>query len=84
MEFSDLIHPQVLKDILELSVKEQSDKQTETGKQHFRSYTFSQLQDLQSRLMLVAGKAEKGSDSVDRFTMVSLINTTDIIKKTIL
>ncbi|XP_053396012.1 E3 ubiquitin-protein ligase rnf213-alpha-like [Mercenaria mercenaria] len=35
-----------------------------------KGYTFSQLQDLQSRLMLVAGKAEKGVESVERFTMI--------------
>ncbi|KAK3585578.1 hypothetical protein CHS0354_036765 [Potamilus streckersoni] len=35
-----------------------------------RQYTFEQLQDLQSRLMLVAGKAEQGKDDVDRFMLV--------------
>jgi hypothetical protein len=56
-----------MSDILKLTVPEQE------GKRELKNYTFSQLQDLQSRLMLVAGKAEKGSDSVDRFTMASLI-----------
>ncbi|KAK3585575.1 hypothetical protein CHS0354_036762 [Potamilus streckersoni] len=36
-----------------------------------RKYTFEQLQDLQSRLMLVAGRAEQGKDDVDRFMLVS-------------
>ncbi|KAL3881512.1 hypothetical protein ACJMK2_027944 [Sinanodonta woodiana] len=36
-----------------------------------RQYTFEQLQDLQSRLMLVAGRAEQGKDDVDRFMLVS-------------
>ena len=35
-----------------------------------KKYTFQQLQDLQSKLMLVAGKAEKGKDDVDTFTEV--------------
>ncbi|KAL3881517.1 hypothetical protein ACJMK2_027949 [Sinanodonta woodiana] len=38
--------------------------------QGHRQYTFEQLQDLQSRLMLVAGKAEQGKDDVDRFMLV--------------
>ncbi|XP_053396351.1 E3 ubiquitin-protein ligase RNF213-like isoform X8 [Mercenaria mercenaria] len=53
-----------LKDTLKLTVPEQE------GKRELRNYTFSQLQDLQSRLMLVTGKAEKRTDSVDRFTMI--------------
>lgn len=40
------------------------------GKRPARTYTFAQLQDLQSRLMLVAGKAQEGRESIDRFTMV--------------
>ncbi|XP_046556283.1 E3 ubiquitin-protein ligase rnf213-alpha-like [Haliotis rubra] len=35
-----------------------------------RRYTYSQLVDLQSRLMLVAGQAEKGKEDMDHFTMV--------------
>ncbi|KAK3585581.1 hypothetical protein CHS0354_036768 [Potamilus streckersoni] len=35
-----------------------------------RKYTFEQLQDLQSRLMLVAGKAEQGNEYVDRFMLI--------------
>ena len=60
-----LLYFNELSNILKLTVQE--------GKRELRNYTFSQLQDLQSRLMLVAGKAEKGSDNVDRFTMVSLL-----------
>ncbi|XP_060561077.1 E3 ubiquitin-protein ligase RNF213-like, partial [Ruditapes philippinarum] len=51
-------------DIIKLTVPEKE------GKSQLRNYTFSQCQDLQSRLMLVAGKAEMGTDSVDRFTMI--------------
>ncbi|XP_053396018.1 E3 ubiquitin-protein ligase rnf213-alpha-like [Mercenaria mercenaria] len=40
------------------------------GEGQRKQYSFTQLQDLQSRLMLVAGKAEKGNDSVERFTMI--------------
>ncbi|KAL3881513.1 hypothetical protein ACJMK2_027945, partial [Sinanodonta woodiana] len=43
----------------------------EEESQGHRQYTFEQLQDLQSRLMLVAGKAEQGKDDVDRFLLVS-------------
>ncbi|KAK3585590.1 hypothetical protein CHS0354_036776 [Potamilus streckersoni] len=43
---------------------------TVSGDGKKREYTFEQLQDLQSRLMLVAGKAEQGNNNVDRFTMV--------------
>ncbi|KAL5009497.1 hypothetical protein ScPMuIL_011802, partial [Solemya velum] len=46
-----------LSDVLDLRVGEDG------------SYTFTRLQDLQSRLMLVAGKAEKGKEDVERFTM---------------
>ncbi|XP_067673877.1 E3 ubiquitin-protein ligase rnf213-alpha-like [Haliotis asinina] len=35
-----------------------------------RKYSYSQLVDLQSRLMLVAGQAEKGKENMDHFTMV--------------
>ena len=52
----------MLSDTLILTVLEQEGEE--------RSYTFRQLQDLHSRLMLVAGKAEKGNDNVERFSMV--------------
>ncbi|KAL3881508.1 hypothetical protein ACJMK2_027940, partial [Sinanodonta woodiana] len=35
-----------------------------------KQYTFEQLLDLQSRLMLVAGRAEQGNDDVDKFMLV--------------
>ena len=59
---------QTLSDVLELRV-------TETEEQHLQrnQYKYEQLHDLQSRLMLVAGKAEKGKDDVDRFMLVCLI-----------
>ncbi|KAI0241298.1 E3 ubiquitin-protein ligase [Lamellibrachia satsuma] len=42
--------------------------ETEDGEQ--KHYGFQDLQNLQSKLMLVAGKAEKGKDNVDTFTEV--------------
>jgi len=54
---------QEVDDTLELTVQDQKDR-------HAKRYTFSHLQDLQSRLMLVAGKAESGNVNVERFTMV--------------
>jgi hypothetical protein len=56
-----------MSDILKLTVPEQE------GKKELKNYNFTQLQDLLNRLMLVTGKAGKGSDSVDRFTMASVI-----------
>jgi hypothetical protein len=41
--------------------------ETET---EWKKYTFSELTDLQSKLMLVAGKAVRGKDQVDRFMEV--------------
>ena len=37
-----------------------------------RKYSYEELLDLQSRLMLVAGQAEKGKENVDRFITVSV------------
>ncbi|KAK6169753.1 hypothetical protein SNE40_020742 [Patella caerulea] len=37
-----------------------------------REYTYSNLMDLQSRLMLVGGQTEKGNENIERFTAVSL------------
>ena len=42
----------------------------ETKGEDRKTYTFQQLQDLQSKLMLVASKAEKAKDDVDTFTEV--------------
>ncbi|CAG2226871.1 RNF213 [Mytilus edulis] len=53
-----------LSDVLELQVMEKQE-----GQYSRRNYSFDQLHDLQSRLMLVAGKAALGKDDVDRFTL---------------
>jgi hypothetical protein len=54
--------------VISLHVVEDDDECTHIRRQ----YTYGQLQDLQSRLMLVAGKAEQGKDEVNRFIMVSV------------
>lgn len=38
-----------------------------------RDYTLGEMTDLQSRLMLVTGKADAGRESIERFTSVSKI-----------
>ena len=43
----------------------------ERGGSHDKVYTLDELKDLQSKLMLIAGKAEKGKDEVDTFVKVS-------------
>ncbi|KAK3585584.1 hypothetical protein CHS0354_036771 [Potamilus streckersoni] len=53
-----------LQNTLQLTVPDHEESQGH------KQYTFEQLQDLQSRLMLVAGKAEQGKDDVDRFMLV--------------
>ena len=58
-----------LSEVLELRVTE-----TEGQRSQRNHYKYEQLHDLQSRLMLVAGKAEKGKDDVDRFMLVCLIS----------
>ena len=74
----NMFYLQIVDDVIKMTV-------TEKGQdgQH-RNYTFSQLEDLQSRLMLVAGKSDtvsgKGSErhekktevDVERFTMVNV------------
>ena len=52
-----------LSDVLGLTVKQDGDPM-------IREYNYAQLHDLQSRLMLVAGKAEMGKDDVDRFILI--------------
>ncbi|XP_033741838.1 E3 ubiquitin-protein ligase rnf213-alpha-like [Pecten maximus] len=54
-----------LKDVISLHVSED-----ENGARQRKLYHYDMLHDLQSRLMLVAGKAEKGKDDVDRFTLI--------------
>ena len=36
-----------------------------------KTYSLDELKDLQSKLMLIAGKAERGKDEVERFAKVS-------------
>ena len=43
------------------------------GEDNNKVYTYQQLNDLQSKLMLVAGKATEGKEQVDRFVEVSVV-----------
>ncbi|XP_061169142.1 E3 ubiquitin-protein ligase RNF213-like [Saccostrea echinata] len=52
-------------DVLQLHIKDETQGQGLRPK-----YQYKDLQELQSKLMLVAGKAEKGKEDVDRFTMI--------------
>ncbi|XP_063404431.1 E3 ubiquitin-protein ligase rnf213-alpha-like [Mytilus trossulus] len=54
-----------LGEVLELRVTEAEGQRLQRNQ-----YKYEQLHDLQSRLMLVAGKAEKGKDDVDRFMLI--------------
>ena len=47
---------------------------TKDGSEKVQSKTYSvdELKDLQSKLMLIAGKAEKGKDEVEQFVKASL------------
>lgn len=58
---------QNLQKVIQMDVSEDDE-----GKTPPRTYTYDELLDLQSRLMLVAGQAEKGKENVDRFMTVSL------------
>ena len=42
-----------------------------------KTYSLDELKDLQSKLMLIAGKAEKGKDEVERFVKVSIMKMID-------
>lgn len=42
------------------------------GNKEQEEYTYDKLQDLQSRLMLVAGEAESSKQSIDRFNSVCI------------
>ena len=64
---ADSILLQKVEDVVRLQLPPESNDDRENP----RSYTVQQLNDLQSKLMLVAGKAEKGKDEVDRFVEVS-------------
>ena len=49
------------------------EKVTASSQTEFKRYSYSQLCDVQSKLMLVAGKAEEGAESVERFVEVSCV-----------
>ncbi|XP_071122875.1 E3 ubiquitin-protein ligase RNF213-like [Mytilus edulis] len=69
----------LLTDVLGLSVNQDCDEKDEPDltmpeenekQQNSVGYNYKNLQDLQSRLMLVAGKAKHGNDEVERFIMI--------------
>ncbi|XP_076113430.1 E3 ubiquitin-protein ligase RNF213-like [Mytilus galloprovincialis] len=55
-----------LSDVIDLQVRH---KEGRTSKKD-KYYRYEQLYDIQSRLMLVAGKAEQGKDDVERFMLI--------------
>ena len=57
------------KDVIRLTVplKDRGEKK------QWKTYSVDELKDLQSKLMLIAGKAEKGKDDVEQFVRVSEI-----------
>ena len=61
---------QGLSDVLRLSVPP-ADKKLIQDKKQWTFYDHEKLTDLQSKLMLVAGKAESGNKEVERFVQVS-------------
>ena len=61
---------QVLSDVLRLSVPP-ADKKLLRNKKEWTYYDHEKLTDLQSKLMLVAGKAESGNKEVERFVQVN-------------
>ena len=46
----------------------------EKGNDESKIYSLDELKDLQSKLMLIAGKAEKGKDDVETFVKVCMKN----------
>ena len=55
-----------MEDVVRLTVPLTS----EGGKVQSKIYSLDELKDLQSKLMLIAGKAEKGKDDVETFVKV--------------
>jgi hypothetical protein len=45
-------------------------------------YSLEEIKDVQSKLMLIAGKAESGKDKVDQFNQVCILQETMMIEKT--
>ena len=57
-----------MEEVVQLVIPKDLKSQEENNK----VYTYQQLNDLQSRLMLVAGKATEGKEQVDRFVEVNI------------
>ena len=58
---------QTLDDVIKLSIID-ADKASMDQKE----YNYQELKDLQSKLMLVAGRADEGKDQIDRFVDVCM------------
>lgn len=56
-----------LDDVISLKVQRKHEGEDVQSK----TYSLNELKDLQSKLMLIAGKAEKGKDEVETFVRVS-------------
>ena len=54
------------------SAEEKSKTKDESAEEKSKTYSVDELKDLQSKLMLIAGKAEKGKDEVEQFVKASL------------
>jgi hypothetical protein len=69
-------HAQDLASVIQVQVPEEKTESGGEGEDRVvtppRKYSYDDLLDLQSRLMLVAGQAEKGKENVDRFLHVSV------------
>ena len=73
---SNIFHPlyyelcvQTLEEVLLLKVPPEKQKDIKDSSK-WRTYKYEKLKDLQSKLMLVAGKAAQGKEQVDRFMEV--------------
>ena len=62
-----------LDNVVSLTVPPKGESEDAEGK----TYSLDELKDLQSKLMLIAGKAEKGKDEVERFVKVSTMKMMD-------
>ena len=66
--------------VISLTVPPKDDSEEAESK----TYSLDDLKDLQSKLMLIAGKASKGKDEVDAFVKVGEKETNEILKIVVL
>lgn len=65
-----------LENLVHLVVPEDNDKNREE-----KHYNLEEVKDVQSKLMLIAGKAESGKDEVDKFNKVNILNFIKFFQK---